>query len=41
MYSFMPSPAKLIGSSEEELLEKSVSQDHPFVCSQAQSNSIK
>jgi len=30
MYSFMPSPAKLIGSSEEELLEKSVSQDHPF-----------
>jgi len=30
MYSFMPSPAKLIGSSEEELLEKSVSADHPF-----------
>ncbi len=30
MYSFMPSPVKLIGSSEEELLEKSVSQDHPF-----------
>ena len=30
MYSFIPSPAKLIGSSEEELLEKSVSQDHPF-----------
>lgn len=30
MYSFIPSPVKLIGSSEEELLEKSVSQDHPF-----------
>jgi IS5 family transposase len=30
MYSFIPSPAKLIGSSEEELLEKSVSADHPF-----------
>jgi IS5 family transposase len=30
MYSFMPSAVKLIGSSEEELLEKSVSEDHPF-----------
>ncbi len=30
MYSYVPSPVKLIGSSEEELLEKSVSQDHPF-----------
>jgi IS5 family transposase len=26
----MPSPIKLVGSSEEELLDKSVSQDHPF-----------
>lgn len=30
MYSFVPSPIKLIGSSEEELLEKSISEDHPF-----------
>lgn len=30
MYSFIPSPIKLIGSSEEELLEKSVSENHPF-----------
>jgi len=30
MYSFVPSPLKLVGSSEEELLEKSVNQDHPF-----------
>ncbi len=30
MYSFMPSPIKLVGSSEEELLEKSVSASHPF-----------
>lgn len=30
MYSYMPSPAKLFNSNEEDLLEKSVSQDHPF-----------
>lgn len=30
MYSYLPSPVKLFSPGEEELLEKSVSQDHPF-----------
>jgi IS5 family transposase len=30
MYSYQPSPLKLIGSSESAILEKAVSPDHPF-----------
>lgn len=30
MYSFQPSPAKLIGLSESEILERAVSGEHPF-----------
>lgn len=30
MYSYLPSPLKLIGSSEAEILEQSIKVDHPF-----------